>query len=92
MSDGYGRTELVRPRRIDIQTRLPLTLMRVLKGKAKLALPAAGIRSLQPNEINTVISVCVGVRNTALLKHNTRERKRRIQPDPCNACGPVFGS
>lgn len=39
-------------------------------------MPAAGIRSLQPNEINTVISACVGLGNGVLLRHNTQETRR----------------
>lgn len=39
-------------------------------------MPAAGIRSLQPNEINTVISACVGLGNGVLLRHNTQETLR----------------
>lgn len=39
-------------------------------------MPAAGIRSLQPNEINTVISACVGLGNGVLLRHNAQEMRR----------------
>ncbi len=39
-------------------------------------MPAAGIRSLQPNEINTVISTCVGLGNGVLLRHNAQETRR----------------
>ncbi len=39
-------------------------------------MPAAGIRSLQPNEINTVISACVGLGNGVLLRHNAHETQR----------------
>lgn len=39
-------------------------------------MPAAGIRSLQPNEINTVISACVGLGNGVLLRHNAQETRR----------------
>lgn len=38
-------------------------------------MPAAGIRSLQPNEINTVISACVGLGNGVLLRHNAQETR-----------------
>lgn len=39
-------------------------------------MPAAGIRSLQSNEINTVISTCVGLGNGVLLRHNAQETRR----------------
>lgn len=38
-------------------------------------MPAASIRSLQPNEINTVISTCVGLGNGVLLRHNAQETR-----------------